>query len=149
MAISVICIFGIVLKMDKQLKHIVGWVKSKGIEIKRRKDTRSIFRHGEPNCIYIGRNAQHQITGTILHEYYHTQQFKHRILTTSNNTQVKFRSNIEYRAELFAIRCLRKLGIIYDKTFVEDEWGDEYYRYDKSDYYAIAYKLLIKNKVIN
>lgn len=132
--------------MDSKLKHIVRWVNSKGIKIKRiDAGDGSEFKHCEPKMIFIERHSSHTLSAAVLHEYYHSQQWRRHIITPQRNRQLEFRAKIEYRAETFVIRCFKKLGIIYNKAFIEHNWKD---RLNKTDYYAAAYRLLVENQVI-
>lgn len=127
--------------MDSKLKHIVRWVYSKGIKIVRSNNGLSYFDRRQPGQITICRYGVHKLTASILHEYYHNRQNK-------RGQWRKDRTLKEYRCEAFAIRCHKKLNIVYDRRFIDENWEDfcldstEYYYYNK------AYKLLIKNRVL-
>lgn len=126
--------------MDKTLKHIVEYVESKGIKIVYESSS-SEFRHDTPDTIFIDRCTLHGLSVSILHEYFHSRQWKRRKPRYN-------RAIIEYQAEAFAIRCCKKLDITYDKAFVEQNWRDRPNYLVKSYYYVTAYELLIENKVL-
>ena len=136
--------------MDNQLEHIVKWVESRGIKIVFTNARSSSFKQAQPNTIFITKNTTHGFSEAILHEYYHSQQFRrYRAVIPKLNRQVEFRGNLEYRAETFVIRCFKKLGMVYDKTFIENDWHERFTgSTDMPDYYELAYRLLIKNKVM-
>ena len=127
--------------MDKQYK-IEQWIKSKGIKIIEIANG-SHFDHDTPDTIFIDKHSGHGISASILHEYYHARQYKRHKPRLN-------RANIEYRAELFVIRCFKQLGIEYNTTFIEQCWRDRpEYLLDDSGYYTLAYGLLVKNGLLN
>lgn len=133
--------------MDKQLKHIVKYVKSKGIKIVWVDGGGSYFYHNTPDTIFIAKDSNHGHKAAILHEYYHSRQFARYNLLAELNKNDEFQANTEYRAETFVIRCFKKLGIIYDKTFVQHCWRDRP-DYLLEEYYVTAYGLLINSGMI-
>ena len=136
--------------MDKQLQHIVRYVNSKGIKIVYVDGYGSGFNHDTPDTIFIDRYTRHGLAASILHEYYHSQQFKRRIIGYTSSKKVKYKANVEFRCELFVIRCCKRLGIPYDTAFIEHCWRDRpEHLLDESGYYVLAYRLLVKNGLLD
>jgi len=126
------------LGMDAALKHIVRYVNNKGIQIEYINGNSSEFRSRRPNTLFISRTSTHGRAAAILHEYYHARQWKRGKLYNGSMTED---AHQEYKAELFVIRCFNKLGMVYNKAFIESVWRD---RPDDwgGEYYPLAYELL-------
>lgn len=122
------------------LQYIIDWIGKKGISIIYVDGDTSSIRHNEPNVIRLGRKSIHQPQASILHEYYHSRQLKRGIKVNSTG---EIRAYSEYRAEMFVIRCFKRLGIVYDKAFIDTYWQDTTsHDWQPASYYIDAYNFL-------
>ena len=130
--------------MNKTLKHVVRYVRSKGIIIKRTDEDCSYFDYKYPDRIFIEKHSPHSLSAAILHEYYHAVQYRRHQWSVKIRRTPEHATKREYYGEQFVIRCFRKLGMVYNQEFVDKYWcKDSDYKPNKC--YANAYDLLKEN----